>query len=156
MTMSRRRPVMLSSAFSFIIIIAALLILSSALLLLSANAFSAPRSLSARGLSRQQKCGGHDYVVQNVAAEEEYYNSADDKSRRQILINAAAAVLAASSSSPSLAEEIAKLKGEQRRAIAIIGDGALTAGMAFEALSHAGDICPDMLVILNDNDKRET
>ena len=55
----------------------------------------------------QQKSGGHDYVVQNVAAEEEYYNS-DDKSRRQILINAAAAVLAASSSSPSLAEEIAK------------------------------------------------
>lgn len=46
----------------------------------------------------------------------------------------------------------AQLKGEQRRAIAIIGDGALTAGMAFEALSHAGDISPDMLVILNDND----
>ncbi len=46
----------------------------------------------------------------------------------------------------------AKLKKEQRRAIAVIGDGALTAGMAFEALSHAGDIAPDMLVILNDND----
>ncbi len=46
----------------------------------------------------------------------------------------------------------AKLKGEKRRAIAVIGDGALTAGMAFEALSHAGDIAPDMLVVLNDND----
>lgn len=46
----------------------------------------------------------------------------------------------------------AKLQKTPRRAIAIIGDGALTAGMAFEALSHAGDIAPDMLVILNDND----
>jgi 1-deoxy-D-xylulose-5-phosphate synthase len=46
----------------------------------------------------------------------------------------------------------ARLKGESRKSIAIIGDGALTAGMAFEALSHAGDISPDMLVILNDND----
>jgi len=46
----------------------------------------------------------------------------------------------------------ARLKGESRRAIAVIGDGALTAGMAFEAMSHAGDIAPDMLVVLNDND----
>lgn len=46
----------------------------------------------------------------------------------------------------------AKLKGENRKSVAIIGDGALTAGMAFEALSHAGDIRPDLLVILNDND----
>lgn len=46
----------------------------------------------------------------------------------------------------------AKHKQEARRAIAVIGDGALTAGMAFEALSHAGDIAPDLLVILNDND----
>ena len=46
----------------------------------------------------------------------------------------------------------AKHKGEKRRSIAVIGDGALTAGMAFEALSHAGDIAPDLLVILNDND----
>lgn len=45
-----------------------------------------------------------------------------------------------------------KLQASNRKAIAIIGDGALTAGMAFEALSHAGDIAPDMLVILNDND----
>jgi len=45
-----------------------------------------------------------------------------------------------------------KLQAKQNRAIAVIGDGALTAGMAFEALSHAGDIAPDMLVILNDND----
>jgi 1-deoxy-D-xylulose-5-phosphate synthase (EC 2.2.1.7) len=36
--------------------------------------------------------------------------------------------------------------------IAIIGDGAMTAGMAFEALNHAGDLDTDLLVILNDND----
>lgn len=46
----------------------------------------------------------------------------------------------------------AKHKGKNRRAIAVIGDGALTAGMAFEALAHAGDIYPNLLVILNDND----
>lgn len=46
----------------------------------------------------------------------------------------------------------AQLQGSSRKSIAVIGDGALTAGMAFEALSHAGDISPDMLVILNDND----
>ena len=34
----------------------------------------------------------------------------------------------------------------------MIGDGAITAGMAFEAMNHAGDIKPDMLVILNDNE----
>lgn len=46
----------------------------------------------------------------------------------------------------------AKQKQESRRAIAVIGDGALTAGMAFEALAHAGDIAPNLLVVLNDND----
>ena len=45
-----------------------------------------------------------------------------------------------------------RMQGIDRKAIAVIGDGALTAGMAFEAMSHAGDIAPDMLVILNDND----
>jgi len=39
-----------------------------------------------------------------------------------------------------------------RRVIAIIGDGAMTAGMAFEALNHAGDLDVNLLVILNDND----
>lgn len=34
----------------------------------------------------------------------------------------------------------------------MIGDGAITAGMAFEAMNHAGDIRPDMLVVLNDNE----
>jgi 1-deoxy-D-xylulose-5-phosphate synthase len=43
-------------------------------------------------------------------------------------------------------------RGEQRRAVAIIGDGALTAGMAFEALNHAGSVQTDLLIILNDND----
>ncbi len=39
-----------------------------------------------------------------------------------------------------------------RRSIAVIGDGAMTAGMAFEALNHAGHLDADMLVVLNDND----
>jgi 1-deoxy-D-xylulose-5-phosphate synthase len=43
-------------------------------------------------------------------------------------------------------------RGEGRRAVAIIGDGALTAGMAFEALNHAGTSPADLLIILNDND----
>jgi 1-deoxy-D-xylulose-5-phosphate synthase len=45
-----------------------------------------------------------------------------------------------------------KLKGERRQCVAIIGDGAMTAGMAFEALNNAGDMDVDLLVILNDND----
>jgi 1-deoxy-D-xylulose-5-phosphate synthase len=43
-------------------------------------------------------------------------------------------------------------RGEKRRAVAIIGDGALTAGMAFEALNHAGSLPTDLLIVLNDND----
>jgi 1-deoxy-D-xylulose-5-phosphate synthase len=50
----------------------------------------------------------------------------------------------------------AKLKGEDRKAVAIIGDGAMSAGMAFEAMNNAGVAHasgqPDLLVILNDND----
>ncbi len=46
----------------------------------------------------------------------------------------------------------AKLKGEDRHAIAVIGDGAMTAGMAFEALNNAGVSESKLLVILNDND----
>ena len=46
----------------------------------------------------------------------------------------------------------ARLKGEDRKVVAIIGDGAMTAGMAFEALNNAGVSHADMLVILNDND----
>ncbi|WP_295645034.1 1-deoxy-D-xylulose-5-phosphate synthase [uncultured Methylibium sp.] len=46
----------------------------------------------------------------------------------------------------------AKIKGEERRTVAIIGDGAMTAGMAFEALNNAGVAGANMLVVLNDND----
>ncbi len=50
----------------------------------------------------------------------------------------------------------AKLKGEDRHAVAVIGDGAMTAGMAFEALNNAGvshaGVNADLLVVLNDND----
>ncbi len=46
----------------------------------------------------------------------------------------------------------AKIKGENRNAVAIIGDGAMTAGMAFEALNNAGVAEGRLLVVLNDND----
>ena len=45
-----------------------------------------------------------------------------------------------------------RLQGLDRRTVAVIGDGAMTAGMAFEALNHAGVVDADMLVVLNDND----
>ncbi|MDU1272278.1 MAG: 1-deoxy-D-xylulose-5-phosphate synthase, partial [Escherichia coli] len=46
----------------------------------------------------------------------------------------------------------AEKEGKNRRTVCVIGDGAITAGMAFEAMNHAGDIRPDMLVVLNDNE----
>jgi 1-deoxy-D-xylulose-5-phosphate synthase len=46
----------------------------------------------------------------------------------------------------------AKVTGSKRRSVAIIGDGAMTAGMAFEALNNAGDMDANVIVILNDND----
>ncbi|PLC59916.1 1-deoxy-D-xylulose-5-phosphate synthase [Photobacterium carnosum] len=46
----------------------------------------------------------------------------------------------------------AEKEGQGRKVVSIIGDGAITAGMAFEAMNHAGDIHSDMLVILNDNE----
>ncbi|MBU6422214.1 MAG: 1-deoxy-D-xylulose-5-phosphate synthase [Gammaproteobacteria bacterium] len=46
----------------------------------------------------------------------------------------------------------AKHKGEDRHVVAVIGDGAMTAGMAFEALNHAGSLDANLLVVLNDNE----
>ncbi len=46
----------------------------------------------------------------------------------------------------------AKLSGSEARAVAVIGDGAMTGGMAFEALNNAGPMDANLLVILNDND----
>ncbi len=46
----------------------------------------------------------------------------------------------------------ARREGVNRKVVAVIGDGAMTAGMAFEALNHAGDLDADLLVVLNDND----
>ena len=43
-------------------------------------------------------------------------------------------------------------EGKDRRTACVIGDGAITAGMAFEAMNHAGDIKADLLVVLNDNE----
>lgn len=45
----------------------------------------------------------------------------------------------------------ARRQGSERKVVAVIGDGAMTAGMAFEALNHAGELDNDILVILNDN-----
>ena len=45
----------------------------------------------------------------------------------------------------------AKYKGEKRKSVAVIGDGSMTAGMAFEAMNHAGVANSDVLIILNDN-----
>ncbi|MDC0410640.1 1-deoxy-D-xylulose-5-phosphate synthase, partial [Gammaproteobacteria bacterium] len=57
-----------------------------------------------------------------------------------------------SSTSISAALGMAIASEKNERTVAVIGDGAMTAGMAFEALSHAGHLKPNMLVILNDND----
>ncbi|PTU74133.1 1-deoxy-D-xylulose-5-phosphate synthase [Pseudomonas mangrovi] len=46
----------------------------------------------------------------------------------------------------------ARMAGSQRKTVAVIGDGAMTAGMAFEALNHAPEVGANMLVVLNDND----
>ena len=48
--------------------------------------------------------------------------------------------------------EAAQLNNEARRVVAIIGDGGITGGMAFEALNHAGAADPNLLIILNDNE----
>jgi 1-deoxy-D-xylulose-5-phosphate synthase len=55
--------------------------------------------------------------------------------------------------SAALGMAIAAAKNQSdRKVVAIIGDGAMTAGMAFEALNHAGDLDANLLVVLNDND----
>ncbi|UDG80607.1 1-deoxy-D-xylulose-5-phosphate synthase [Candidatus Hartigia pinicola] len=45
----------------------------------------------------------------------------------------------------------AKKEKKNRKTVCIIGDGAITGGMAFEAMNHTGDVAPDILVVLNDN-----
>lgn len=66
-------------------------------------------------------------------------------------------VLTTGHSSTSISAALGIAISEQKKrsgqkVAAIIGDGALTAGMAFEAMNHAGHVKPDMLVIVNDND----
>jgi len=46
----------------------------------------------------------------------------------------------------------AEKEGKQRKTVAVIGDGAITGGMAFEAMNHAGSLDKDMLIVLNDNE----
>ena len=60
-----------------------------------------------------------------------------------------------SSTSISAAVGLAKardLSGERHKIIAVIGDGSMTGGMAFEALNHAGHLNLDLIVVLNDNE----
>lgn len=60
---------------------------------------------------------------------------------------------ASTSISAALGISVGKsLKGCSRKVIAVIGDGSMTGGMAFEALNHAGDLGKDLIVILNDNE----
>ena len=55
--------------------------------------------------------------------------------------------------SAALGQAVARdLKGENFKVVAVIGDGAMSAGIAFEALNHAGDLGKDLIVILNDNE----
>lgn len=54
--------------------------------------------------------------------------------------------------SAALGIAVAEQQQSNRKVACVIGDGALTAGMAFEAMNHAGHLKPDMLVIVNDND----
>ena len=49
--------------------------------------------------------------------------------------------------------EAAKLRGSKEKAVAFIGDGALTGGLAFEGLNNAGDSAADLLIVLNDNNQ---
>ncbi|MBU6477813.1 MAG: 1-deoxy-D-xylulose-5-phosphate synthase, partial [Xanthomonadaceae bacterium] len=59
---------------------------------------------------------------------------------------------ASTSISAALGMAIAlRRRGDPRKVVAVIGDGAITGGMAYEALNHAGGAQPDMLVVLNDN-----
>jgi len=46
----------------------------------------------------------------------------------------------------------AEKEGKERKTVAVIGDGAITGGMAFEAMNHAGSLDKDMLIVLNDNE----
>ena len=73
--------------------------------------------------------------------------------RDESLFDAFGTAHSSTSISAALGMAVASLlKGEQRHAIAVIGDGAMTAGMAFEALNNAGVSNARLLVILNDND----
>ncbi len=73
--------------------------------------------------------------------------------RRESIHDAFGTAHSSTSISAALGMAIAaRIKGEERHAIAIIGDGAMTAGMAFEALNNAGVADCNLLVILNDND----
>ena len=73
--------------------------------------------------------------------------------RDESIYDAFGAGHSSTSISAAIGYEIAsKLKNEKKKIVAIIGDGGLTAGMAFEALGHAGGIKSDILVVLNDNE----
>ncbi|HEY6451711.1 MAG TPA: 1-deoxy-D-xylulose-5-phosphate synthase [Steroidobacteraceae bacterium] len=75
-------------------------------------------------------------------------------SRSESLYDAFGVGHSSTSISAALGMAIAAARqGAGRRAVAVIGDGAMSAGMAFEALNHAGSLPVDLLVVLNDNDQ---
>ena len=73
-------------------------------------------------------------------------------SRNESDFDAFGAGHSSTSISSAVGMAIANKLNEEKKTVAVIGDGAMTAGMAFEAMQHAGGIKPDMLIILNDND----
>ncbi|MFO1257079.1 MAG: 1-deoxy-D-xylulose-5-phosphate synthase [Gammaproteobacteria bacterium] len=73
--------------------------------------------------------------------------------REESLFDAFGVGHSSTSISAALGMSVAKkYEGNDSKTVAIIGDGAMTAGMAFEALNHGGDLNADLLVVLNDND----
>jgi 1-deoxy-D-xylulose-5-phosphate synthase len=90
-----------------------------------------------KGLETIRKLGGLAPFLQRSESEYDAFGAGHSSTA----VSAAAGMAAA-----------LKLNGDQRRVVAVIGDGGMTAGMAFEALNHLGHLGLDVLVILNDND----
>jgi 1-deoxy-D-xylulose-5-phosphate synthase len=90
-----------------------------------------------KGLETIRKLGGLAPFLQRSESEYDAFGAGHSSTA----VSAAAGMAAA-----------LKLAGDRRRVVAVIGDGGMTAGMAFEALNHLGHLGLDVLVILNDND----
>ena len=89
------------------------------------------------GMSRLRMAGGPSGFPRRVESEYDTFGTAHSSTSISAALGMAIA---------------AQRKGEDRRVVAVIGDGAMSAGMAFEALNNAGIAGADLLVILNDNE----